>query len=98
VAPLGASSAGVRLRVPPGSVPASGRRAGLTSHAFWPQMVGQEQHVHTGWLSSDGGGSVTYAPHTHVGYRLPRSELVYDIGCASLALRMRAARRAGVVG
>jgi hypothetical protein len=98
VAPLEASSAGVRLRVPPGSVPASGRRAGLTSHAFWPQMLGQEQHVHTGWLSSDGGGSVTYAPHTHAGYRLPRSELLYDIGCASLALRMRAARRAGVVG
>jgi hypothetical protein len=91
-----ASTQGLRLRVPPGAVPASGRRAGLTSHRFWPQMVGQEQRIHTGWLSSDGAGAVTYAPHTKGGYLLPPSKVVFYAGCASLATRMRAARNAGV--
>jgi hypothetical protein len=89
---------GVRLRVPTGSVPASGRRAGLTAHRFWPRMVGQEQRIYTGWLSSDGAGRVTYAPHTKAGYKLPPSQLLFRLGCASLATRMRAARRAGVAG
>jgi hypothetical protein len=94
----GSSSEGVNLRVPPGAVPASGRRAGLTSHKFWPRMIGQEQRVHTGWVSSDGAGRVVYAPHTKSGYRLPPSKAVFVLGSASLATRMRAARRAGVVG
>jgi hypothetical protein len=93
---LEATSAGISLRVPPGSVPASGRRAGLTSHSFEPRMIGQEQRIHTGWVSSDGAGRVVYAPHTEAGYRLPPSKALYTLGCAALALRMRAARRAGV--
>jgi hypothetical protein len=88
---------GLRLDVPPGSVPPAGRRAGLTSHAFWPRMVGQEQRIHTGWLSADGEGSVVYSPHTKSGYRLPRSKLLYNLGCASLARGMRGARKAGLV-
>jgi len=91
-----ASSEGIGLRVSPGSVPPSGRRAGLTSHWFAPRMVGQEQRIHTGWVSSDGAGRVTYAPHTEAGYRLPPSKAIYTLGCASLAFRMRAARAAGV--
>ena len=98
VAVSGSSSEGVHLRVPPGSVPASGRRAGLTSHRFWPRMIGQEQRIHTGWVSSDGAGRVIYAPHTKAGYRLPRSKAAFVLGSASLATRMRAARKAGVVG
>jgi hypothetical protein len=90
------TSAGARLTVPTGSVPASGRRAGLTAHRFWPRMVGQEQRVYTGWLSSDGAGTVTYAPHTKAGYRLPPSKLAFILGSSSLATRMRAARKAGV--
>lgn len=96
VAVLDATSEGIGLRVPPGSVPPSGRRAGLTSHWFRPRMIGQEQRVHTGWVSSDGAGKVTYAPHTEAGYRLPPSKALFVLGSASLAFRMRAARAAGV--
>jgi len=86
---------GLRLEVPAGSVPPGGRRAGLTAHRFWPRMVGQEQRVHTGWLTSD-GDAVTYAPHTRTGYRMPPSSLAYHIGCATLATRIRGARAAGL--
>jgi hypothetical protein len=61
-------------------------------------MVGQEQRIHTGWVVADDGGSVRYSPHTKSGYRLPRSKLLYNVGCASLARGMRGARRAGLVG
>ncbi len=91
-------ASGLRLTALPGSVPPGGRRAGLTSHEFWPRMVGQEQRIHTGWLTSDDDGSVRYAPHTKSGYRLPRSKLLYNVGCVSLARGMRGARRAGLVG
>jgi hypothetical protein len=87
---------GIRLDVPTGSVPAGGRRAGLTAHRFLPRMVGQHQRIHTGWLSAE-GDAVSYAPHTRAGYRMPPSSLAYHIGCASLATRMRGARKAGLV-
>ena len=86
---------GLLLDVPPGTVPAGGRRAGLTAHKFWPRMVGQEQHIHTGWLTAQ-GGTVSYAPHTRTGYRMPASSLAYHLGAASLAFRMRGARKAGL--
>jgi hypothetical protein len=98
VAPVSGAMAtedGVRLELPPGSVPAGGRRAGLTAHRFWPRMVGQEQRVHTGWLTAD-GDEVSYAPHTRAGYRMPPSSLAYHVGCASLATRIRGARAAGL--
>lgn len=100
VVPVGLAetdSEGVRLRVSPGAVPPGSRRAGLTSHQFAPRMVGQEQRIHTGWLRSDGAGSVSYSPHTQAGYRLPPSKFAYYVGCATLATRMRAARKAGIV-
>jgi hypothetical protein len=87
----------LRLDVPPGSVPAGGRRAGLTSHEFRPRMVGQEQRIYTGWLAADGDAAVRYFPHTKAGYRLPPSKLLYNLGCVSLARGMRGARRAGLV-
>jgi hypothetical protein len=87
---------GVTLSVPAGSVPAGGRRAGLTSHQFQPRMIGQEQRVHTGWLESDGSDRVEYAPHTKAGYRLPTSKLAFTIGCTSIAFRMKKARQAGL--
>jgi hypothetical protein len=86
------------LKVPVGSVPAGGRRAGLTSHQFQPRMIGQEQRVHTGWLESDGSGQVAYAPHTTAGYRLPSSKLAFTLASGSIALRMTKARQAGVAG
>jgi hypothetical protein len=101
VVPVSAAQAdadGLRLDVPSVSLPRGGRRAGLTSHEFSPQMVGQEQRIHTGWLSADEQGAVRYSPHTKSGYRLPRSKLLYNVGCASIARGMRGARRAGLVG
>ena len=86
---------GLRLSVPAGLVPDGGRRAGLTSHAFRAQMVGQDQRLHTGWLTA-ADGTVSYAPHTRAGYRLPASSFMYHVGCASLATRMRGARKAGI--
>jgi hypothetical protein len=93
---LEATSEGIGLRVPPGSVAPGGRRAGLTSHSFEPRMIGQEQRIHTGWVSHDGAGQVRYAPHTEAGYRLPPSKAIFTLASASLAFRMRAARVAGV--
>lgn len=87
---------GLTLTVPAGSVPVGGRRAGLTSHMFGPQMIGQEQRVHTGWMESDGAERITYAPHTKAGYRLPRSKLVFVLGSASIAFRMKKARDLGL--
>lgn len=91
-------SGGVALRVPPGSVPPGGRRAGLTSHWFRPRMIGQEQRIYTGWMSSEGAGQALYSPHTKAGYRLPASKALYTVGCATLATRMRGARKAGLTG
>jgi hypothetical protein len=95
VSSASASDEGIRLAVPAGSVPPGGRRAGLTAHRFWPRMVGQEQRIHTGWLTAQDDAAV-YSPHGRSGYRMPPSNLVYHVGCASLALRMRGARKARV--
>ena len=86
---------GLRLTTPPGRVPLGGRRAGLTSHAFERQMLGQNQRIHSGWTDAD-GGEVVYSPHSRSGYALPASKALYLIATASLATRMRAARKAGI--
>lgn len=92
----GADADGVRLVPVRGSLPAGGRRAGLTSHRFHEHMVGQEQRVHTGWLSVD-GDRATYMPHTKAGHALPRSKALMVVG-AGLGMRMgyRKARELGV--
>ena len=96
VAGARATEAGLELDVPAAAMlPEGGRRAGLTAHAFHPRMVGQEQRVHTGWLEV-ADGRATYAPHTRAGYRLPPSDALFVLGSASLATRMRAARKAGL--
>jgi hypothetical protein len=96
VAAVQTGDSGVTLTVPAGSVPAGGRRAGLTSHQFQPRMIGQEQRVHTGWLESDGSGRVDYAPHTRAGYRLPASKLAFILASGSIAFRMKKARQTGL--
>ena len=79
-----------------GLIPPGGRRAGLTSHAFKPRMVGQEQRVHTGWLTND-GGRTRYAPHTKAGYALPPSKALFVVGSAIATRRgLRKARAAGL--
>jgi hypothetical protein len=90
-----ATSEGLELKVPTGSVPAGGRRAGLTAHDFEKKMQAQHQRVYTGWVSSDGAGRVHYAPHTKAGHRIPPGDLAYTLACMTLPTRMRAARRAG---
>ena len=89
------TSEGVRLKVPPGRVPPGGRRAGLTAHDFQPKMLGQNQRIHSGWMEAE-GNDVIYAPHTRAGYALPKSKLAYLAACASIATRMRGARKAGI--
>lgn len=89
------AEAGLRLTVPPNRVPPGGRRAGLTAHAFQQKMLGQNQRIHSGWMEGD-GGEVLYSPHTRAGYALPASKALYLIATASLATRMRAARKAGI--
>lgn len=91
-----AGPSGVKLAVPPGSVPVGGRRAGLTAHQFQPRMIGQEQRVFTGWLESGASDWVTYAPHTKAGYRLPPSKLAFTLASGSIAFRMKKAREAGL--
>jgi hypothetical protein len=91
-----ATSEGLELKIPTGSVPAGGRRAGLTAHDFEERMQAQHQRVYTGWISSDGAGRAIYAPHTKAGHRLPSGELAYTLACMTLPSRMRAARKAGV--
>jgi hypothetical protein len=61
-------------------------------------MVGQEQRIYTGWMTSDAPGRATYAPHTLAGNKLPASQLVFDVG-AGIATRigLRKARKSGVV-
>jgi hypothetical protein len=86
------------LDVAEGRLPLGGRRAGLTSHAFEPRMVGQEQRIHTGWLEVR-DGEARYAPHTKAGYRLPASQLVFNFAAgAGTRLGLRAGRKAGVIG
>lgn len=85
VGAAGSGEAGVELEVP-ATVPAGGRRAGLTSHAFEARMVGQEQRIHTGWLEVN-DERATYAPHTRSGYKLPASQTLFTFG-AGLGTRM----------
>ena len=59
-------------------------------------MIGRGRRNHTGWVSSEGADRALYSPHTKAGYRLPPSKALYTLGCAVLATRMRAARKAGL--
>ena len=63
-------------------VPAADDRAGAAD----PHRVGD----------SDERRRALYSPHTKAGYRLPPSKALYTLGCAILATRMRAARKAGL--
>jgi hypothetical protein len=62
---------------------------------FRKHMIGQEQRVHTGWLTVDNDGAL-YAPHTEKGYALPGSPLLMAVG-GGIATR-RGARQAAKEG
>jgi hypothetical protein len=95
----GTDQRGLVLAAPSGLVPPGGRRAGLTAHWFSRGVIGQHQQVHTGWLEAHPErDSYVYAPHTQVRYRFPRSTLLFRLFAGGATrLRVRAARRAGVL-
>ncbi|WP_232667067.1 hypothetical protein [Pseudonocardia sp. TRM90224] len=75
----GVTPHGFRLDAPAGLLPVGGRRAGLTANAFTRHVLGQHQHVLTGWLDVSPDGVATYAPHTRSGHHLPPSTAVYRL-------------------
>jgi hypothetical protein len=91
VSPAGVTSGGLLLDAPAGLLPAGGRRAGLTAHTFTRHVIGQHQHVFTGWLDVRPDGEAVYAPHTRTGHRLPPSTTAYRLA-VGLATR-RGVRR-----
>jgi hypothetical protein len=96
VAVRGVAPEGLLLDAPDGLVPAGGRRAGLTAHAFTRHVLGQQQRIYTGWMEADPArGTVVYAPHTETGHRLPPSRLVYNLAVGYATRRwQRDARKA----
>jgi len=64
---------GLRLVAAAGLLPAGGRRAGLLTHAYRPQLVGLSTRIFTGWLEVSRDGAV-YAPHTSKGFVAPPSK------------------------
>jgi hypothetical protein len=94
VAVAGADPEGLRLRSPQ-PLPPGGRRAGLLAHRYEPQLIGLEARQHTGWLSLDGNGGATYAPHTETGFRAPANKTVLLLANGFMAKRgLKQARRA----
>jgi hypothetical protein len=69
----GHDRAGLRLVVAAGLLPPGGRRAGLLTHAYRPQLVGLRTRIFTGWLQVS-ADSVVYAPHTSKGFVAPASK------------------------
>jgi hypothetical protein len=93
----GTDDLGILLEAPEGLVPPGGRRAGLTAHRFHHGVIGQTQHIHTGWLEADPGSQLSYRPHTDASYGFPRSRLLYRLAAGGgTRWRRRVARRRGI--
>jgi hypothetical protein len=67
----GHDGTGLRLAAAPGLLPPGGRRAGLLTHAYHPQLVGLSTRIFTGWLEVSAHGAAVYAPHTARGFIAP---------------------------
>jgi hypothetical protein len=79
-----------------GLLPPGGRRAGLLTHAYRPQLVGLGTRVFTGWLDVGDDGSATYAPHTSKGFSAPpRKNLLLVTNGLMAKYGARQARRTG---
>ncbi|MEU0502257.1 hypothetical protein [Nocardia sp. NPDC005998] len=88
------SSAGISLTVPAG-VAQGGRRAGLLTHTYRPQLVGLECRQHTGWIEVD-GTDATYAPHTRSGFIAPPNKTLLLLANGFMARRgLAQARKQG---
>lgn len=89
---------GFLLDLPSGWMPAGGRRAGVTAHSFTRHVTGQQQRVHTGWLTVDTAERVHYAPHSARGHRLPPSPTLYRLAVGLVTrAQLRSARRSGLL-
>jgi hypothetical protein len=89
---------GIVLEVPPGVVPPGGRRAGLLSHGYGPQLTGLATRQFTGWLTLDESGRALYAPHTEQGFRAPGNKTLLLLANGLLAKRgLRKAERSGAM-
>jgi hypothetical protein len=92
----GHDEAGLRLVAPRGLLPPGGRRAGLLTHAYRPQLAGLSTRVFTGWLEVSPDGHAVYAPHTSKGFIAPPSKNLLLVSNGLLAKAgMRRARRRG---
>jgi hypothetical protein len=79
-------------------LPGGGRRAGLLTHAYRPQLVGLRTRTFTGWLEVTDDGSAVYAPHTSKGFVAPPQKQLLLAGSGLLAkLRLRQAQRQGLL-
>jgi hypothetical protein len=91
----GHDGAGLRLVTAAGLLPPGGRRAGLLTHAYRPQLVGLSTRIFTGWLQVNGDATV-YAPHTSKGFVAPPSKNLLLVSNGLLAkFGMWQARRHG---
>jgi hypothetical protein len=71
-------------------LPPGGRRAGLLTHDYGPQLVALRVRQFTGWFE-DG----VYAPHTEQGFRAPANKTLLLLANGFMAKRgLRKARRA----
>jgi hypothetical protein len=87
---------GFRLELPDALLPSGGRRAGLLTHTFRPQMIGLRTRTFTGWLERDGDGTARYAPHTAAGFVAPPNKTALLLTNGVMAkLGMHRARRDG---
>jgi hypothetical protein len=90
----GATTEGIRLRVPAG-VRQGGRRAGLLAHTYRDKLIGLESRQNTGWLEVD-GTDVLYAPHTESGFKAPPNKTVVLLANGFMARRgLAQARKSG---
>ena len=77
-------------------LPRGGRRAGVLTHAYRPQLVGLSTQVMTGWLEVD-DGQARYSPHTSKGFTAPPAKTLLLVTNGLLAKRgLRQARKHGV--
>jgi hypothetical protein len=98
VAVDGHDPAGLRLGAAPGLLPPGGRRAGLLTHAYRPQLVGLATRTCTGWLEVADDGSALYAPHTAKGFVAPPLKRPLLISNGLFAkVGFRQARRQGTI-
>ena len=92
----GHSDEGLELTAAKDLIPPGARRAGLVSHDYKEQLRGISTRQFTGWLTADGAGAATYAPHTEQGFKAPTNKSLLLLANGFVAKRgLKKARREG---